>query len=303
MMTLSKVAIILATYNGAEFVAQQMASISRQLNVDWHVFVRDDGSTDETLPLVIAMMSEDRLTVIDSDGWQTGSPAGNFFAALTKINIDEFDYFCFSDQDDIWAPDKLDRAITCLKTAGADGYSSDLVAFDVSRQRAWYVRKSQAMRSLDYIFQGASAGCTYVLSNAAAALIKKKVEPLYGRFPVNKSHDWLIYAICRSHGLTWFQDSSAFIFYRQHARNAFGALPRMKGLLTRLAMARSGWYRAHVLWLRDFLSGTPDEITVFNRVSRLGWSDRVWLARRCFDFRRGRLDAILLAASIMCGAF
>ena len=298
-----KIAIILATLNGEQWIVAQLLSIKSQQHENWHVFLRDDGSSDQTIAIAKALLHPTYLTVLSAADGPTGSPAGNFFAALSQVQLENFDYISFCDQDDIWAPDKLSRAINCLIKSGAAAYSCDLIAFDNTRNTAWYLKKSQIKSSFDYLFQGASAGCTYVLTQSAASLVKKKTLPLLGAFPKARSHDWLIYAICRSYSLDWYMDHSAHIFYRQHATNAFGGLPGITGLLDRWRLARSGWYREHVLWLRQFLNDSLDERAILDQVERRGWRSRLALIRNCRSFRRNASDARKLALAIALGIF
>ena len=299
-----KIAVILATFNGATWLEEQLRSIAAQVGVSCHVFIRDDGSVDDTAGVVAAFMQScPQVTRLEPVEGATGTPAGNFLVALRHVDLAEFDYVSFADQDDIWSPGKLARAVECLEQTGAAAYSSDLIAFDNGAGRAWYLRKCGQQRRFDYLFQGASAGCTYVLSRRAAQRVLELTQRLATEDFRRHSHDWLIYAICRSHGLAWHMDRAAFIFYRQHAGNAFGALPAAGGLKARLQLARSGWYRAHVLWLRQFLAATPEETRILSAVGTLRLRDRLWLARNVGNFRREPRDRWMLLLVILSGAF
>lgn len=299
----ARVGIIMATRNGGHWLSEQLASIKSQSHHNWHLLVRDDGSTDSTIHKIKSEVPADRLTILDPDGSPSGSPAGNFFAALCLVDLSEFDFIAFADQDDVWSPGKLEHAINRLRETGAQGYSCDLIAFDNSRNRAWYIAKSQPQKELDYLFQGASAGCTYVISSNAARLVARCVQPHAQAFPNNRSHDWLIYAICRSHGLVWLTDATAHIYYRQHAQNAFGALPSAAGLIARLKLSRQHWYREHVLWLSQFIAKSPQEMRVLSAVERLSYADRVRLALNASQFRRRRRDQWLLSIALLTGSF
>ncbi len=299
-----KTAIVLATYNGETWVEEQLRSIAAQAAVEWHVFMRDDGSVDNTTEVAAAFIRKHpNVTCLEPFEGASGSPAGNFLLALRRIHLQEFDYIAFSDQDDIWSPRKLSRAIDCLERGGADAYSCDLMAFDNGRRRAWYLRKSGQQRRFDYLFQGASAGCTYVLTRRAAQLVLERTQSLGADNFRRCSHDWLIYAICRSHGLAWYMDRAAFVFYRQHRDNAYGAAPAVAGLKARLRLARSGWYRAHVMWLRQFLAATAEESRILDAVGALRSKDRLWLACNVGEFRRELHDRLLLVLAILFGGF
>lgn len=313
--SLPMVAVLLAAYNGKAWIGEQIDSILAQSDVRVKIFVSVDLSQDGTEAYVDARAKADTRIIPLPHGRHFGGAAPNFLRLLTESDLTGCIGVAFADQDDVWFPGKLARALRCLEKSGAAGYSSDLLAFDTAQRRAWYLAKSTPMRSLDYLFQGASAGCTYVLSATAASLVRAALtaagrdassQPSAGTAIAEqdrRSHDWLIYAICRSHGLGWFQDAQAAIAYRQHTANAFGAQPGWHGLWRRLVLARSGWYRAHVLWLRSFLAGSAAENEILLRVGRLSFFDRIWLAWRSSSFRRTRRDACLLAIILLLGFF
>lgn len=75
------------------------------------------------------------------------------------------------EQAEVWLQTKLHRTVSCMKTNECFGYSSDLIAFDDNNNQFYRVYKFGAARSLDYIFGGASAGCTYVLTAEVGLII------------------------------------------------------------------------------------------------------------------------------------
>jgi rhamnosyltransferase len=293
------VAVLLATYNGAAYCEAQLASILWQCRVDVHVYVRDDGSTDSTLEIILAWVARHpgRITLIDSGGISTGSANGNFFALLAAVDTTSYDYLAFADQDDVWMPDKLARAIDRLKQEGADGYSSDLIVYDVPGNAAWVLHKAGEAADLDYLFQGGSAGCTYVLTRRAAE-IAAGVMAQAPAFCPDASHDWILYAICRSRKMKWARDPAAEILYRQHGRNQYGARQGWGELVVKLRLVRSRWYRNHILWLRHVVVGCEDERQVLDAVARGSLVDRWRLIRQAARFRRGRGETMRLRAAI-----
>jgi rhamnosyltransferase len=298
----NRVAVLLATFNGIAFIEEQVRSICWQTHQEWHIFVRDDGSTDGTLEFLRSLISAEKLTIVDSALERGGSPARNFFSILKDVNLDDFDFVSFCDQDDIWAPGKLARGIECLNSTNSGGYSCNLIPFDNGAGAAWYLKKNFPEKEMDYLFQGASAGCTYILSRPYAILLQQKVSAILADPPIGFSHDWTIYALCRSFDFRWFQDAQAHIFYRQHSLNAFGAMPNYKGLFKRLTLARSGWYRSNILWLGGLLQGSAAELAVLDKVKRFGFADRWWLVSHRNALRRRSRDALLLAV-IAVGGF
>lgn len=297
-MSSPKVAVLLATHNGMPYLEEQVASIFAQLNVEITLFVSDDMSTDGTLEF-LGGVKDKQIVMLPRK--RVGSGANNFFRLICDAEIDQFLYVALSDQDDVWAPRKLDRAISQIEKYHCGGYSSDLIAFDENNHNVWYMPKSSEPKEFDYLFQGASAGCTYVLTREAALIVRNKIHPTLNSLPLNNSHDWLIYAICRSHGLGWHLDRQAHIYYRQHSRNSYGALPGYRGFIARFLLSRNGWYRQHIVWLGSFLIKSKGEMIILVAVDRLGFMDRFFLAFRVNEFRRRNIDRFLLFFAILTG--
>ncbi len=201
-------------------------------------------------------------------------------------------------------PDKLSSAVEMVRRSGASGYSSNLLAYDARHaRRCWIVKKAQPERQWDYLFQGASAGCTYVLTAEAFGAAQLALRSTPKDFRTSASHDWAIYAICRSRGLRWVQDENSHIIYRQHAANVYGAQGGLAGKITRLKMFYSGWYREHVLRLRSVIAMSPFEAKIMMAISRRRIADRLWLAMNAREFRRTRQDRLALRLAFLFGAF
>lgn len=126
---MTKTAVILATYNGAEFIESQLASIKAQTRPTDYVLVRDDRSTDETANIVNAYIVKNNLVnwqiVVNekNQGWRL-----NFRQLMTDALATDADYIFFSDHDDNWAPQKIERQLACFEQVpNADLISSDYV--------------------------------------------------------------------------------------------------------------------------------------------------------------------------------
>lgn len=294
-----RVAVLLATCNGMPYLEEQVATVNAQIGVDVTIIASDDMSEDGTWAWLKQRQS-DRLRLLPRS--KAGSPGKAFVRLLCEVELAGFDYVALSDQDDLWSPRKLDRAIAQMEEKGCGGYSSNLVAFD-EHNRFWRLDKGHEAVKFDYLFQGASAGCSYVLTHEAAMLVKEKLTPIKESMALRMSHDWLIYAICRSHGVPWRLDNTSHILYRQHKGNAYGALPGLRGLMLRLRLARNGWYRENILDLARALRNTHDERAILSAVCRLSWRDRAWLSMRANKFRRRKRDRVLLTLTIVSGLF
>lgn len=299
---MKKVAVLLASFNGGNFISEQLSSIFSQIDVDVTVFARDDGSTDQT-EVILDIYSKNYKLIRVKNSENTGGPSANFLKLISSIDISLYDFIALSDQDDIWRPEKLISAIKYMDDRKAIGYSSNLLAFNDETNNIWCVNKCSKQKLFDYIFQGASAGCTYVMKPVVIELVLCLLGKNANNFPKKYSHDWIIYAICRSHGLKWVHDNRMFIMYRQHNLNAFGALPGLKGLWSRFKMARVGWYRENIIWNTQFLIGSDDERIIFNAIKRLNAKDKLFLVFNMFKFRRKIKDAFLLSLIIIFGFF
>jgi len=288
---LERVAVLLATHNGANLLGEQLDSILAQAGVDVDVWVSDDASSDGTLAYLKARSADNERIHLMPQG-RFGSAADNFLRLIRDVPLADYGFIAFADQDDIWLPDKLRRAVDQLRTTRSEGYSSDLIAFDEISGRRWRVRKFGPARCYDYLFGGGSAGCTYVLSLRAVSAVRIAIhsQPLPGW-----SHDWLIYAICRSHGLKWSFDRAARILYRQHRTNAYGARSGVRGVVWRLSQFQNGWYRRQILNNARYLRRSTEEMGILSRVDRLRIWDRLWLAANGWRFRRKLLDALALS--------
>lgn len=97
--------ILLATYNGADYLDSQILSLLSQTHKNWKLIIHDDGSTDNTLNIIRRFQQNDERIILIDDGVQFRSAAYNFLHLL-KFSQSELIIFC--DQDDIWFENKLE---------------------------------------------------------------------------------------------------------------------------------------------------------------------------------------------------
>lgn len=303
-VALPSVGIMLATYNGERFVREQIDSILAQRGVTPTIYIRDDGSSDGTLAIIHAYAEAhpEQVVVLPAASFRFGAACGNFLSMLADLQSAPHAYFGFSDQDDIWLPEKLSRAVALLSSTGSSGYASNLTAFSEAEYCEWEITKARPQRRFDHLFQSASAGCTYVFDGRALALIASRIGTTKDVDLAGMSHDWLCYAICRSHGLSWIIDDWSGIRYRQHNENLFGAMPGFGGVLKRLRLMNGGWYRGLFLRNRSFLDAENSaEQAIFDRMARLNLRDRLWLIAHVCKFRRGLNERLALACALVTG--
>jgi rhamnosyltransferase len=239
------IAVLLAAYNGTQWLPEQLESIFNQVGVEVTVYASVDKSTDGTFEWLSELSrSNPRLKVLPY-GEVFGGAAKNFFRLLRDVDLQPFDAVAFADQDDIWLPEKLSSAHRCLATQGVDGYSSSVTAFWADGRRA-PVEKSQPQRRWDYYFEAAGPGCSYLLSALLAAAVKRCVVDSQARVDDVALHDWFCYAFARANGYRWFIDPTPSLLYRQHANNQFGVNSGSKAFQSRTGQILNGWWLGQV---------------------------------------------------------
>jgi glycosyltransferase involved in cell wall biosynthesis len=274
-----KVVVLMSTWQGERFVEEQLRSILDQLPPDGQVIVRDDGSTDGGVAR-IESLRDARVTV------ERGSNLGfaRSFFALLDAAPDDADVVMLSDQDDLWLPGKIARAVERL--APLEGrpalYCSRLQLVDETlRPLALSPAWSRPPVFSNALVENIAVGCTCAVNRAGLALARQKGDPGLLYF-----HDWWLYLVISAFGVV-IADPTPTILYRQHATNAVGAT--------------QGWRRylggVRLLGKRNWVHAMFAQIENFRRLhaDRLPPEDRR-LLDRYFDSRRPAAVARLLLA-------
>lgn len=234
-----KLCILLTTYNGEKWILEQIASILKQKKSDIAVYISIDPSNDNTEFFCHKLAKEDTRIIVLPNIGKFGGAAANFFRLLNDVDFSKFNYIAFADQDDIWYPDKLSRAIQMLTKHDCDGYSSNFTAFWPDGRKK-LIDKAQPQVEWDYLFQSPGPGCTFVLNKKLAlelqTFVRNNKEPMSSVW----LHDWFIYAFARSHNYKWYIDKYSSMLYRQHENNQVGVNTGYKAFLYRMRFVLSG---------------------------------------------------------------
>jgi rhamnosyltransferase len=297
------IAILMATYNGENWVKEQIDSILNQnIECNINIFISDDCSDDNTLQIIQNNFSNECLIkYIKYSYGRLGSASANFLFLIKEINFHGYDAIFLSDQDDIWYDSKVKSSLNSLIVSGFDCYASDLYCLDKAGRRT-LLRKSYPLKEYDYLAQGASAGCTYALSVEAVEAIKHAINPYPPIFFKETSHDWLIYAITRSNGFKWYIDPIPQLDYRLHSANAWGGLG-FKSVLKRLRFIKSGWYRENILFIFKFIKVDDKSHKIYSKLCKYTLLDRLFLSVIAFKLRRNVKEAFLLSLCFLLGVF
>jgi rhamnosyltransferase len=259
--------IILASFNGVKYIEQQIDSILSQEDVSIDLKIFDDGSSDGTVELISSLYSSKQVQIFQNET-PTGSSAKNFFQAIQQIEevcFEKYNYIAFADQDDIWLPNKLKEAGIILRTQVADLYMSNLILWQEKTNRKSIVEKAFYQKKYDYLFEGGSAGCTYVMS---LKFVLKLIDIIKTTDYFNWkffSHDWFIYFLARSNNYKVVIDNRAFILYRIHESNIHGQLNTLSvfAIKERLKLIASGWYYHHAKGFINLLPLNSIEFKIY----------------------------------------
>lgn len=215
----SRVLVLLSSYNGEKFISEQISSIFDQVGVEVHLLIRDDGSKDSTCS-VIENLADPRITLIK------GNNIGciDSFSSLIKeasFLIDQYDYFAFSDQDDVWLSDKLISGVNVLTKQRNNIapllYACNLNIVDADNN---FIRISHqadiTLRKGAFLIDSKFPGCAMIFNSSALKLYQSN-PPRGGLY-----HDHWLTLICLYFGKVIY-DSIPHINYRQHANNVLGA--------------------------------------------------------------------------------
>jgi rhamnosyltransferase len=295
-----KYAVLLATYNGAEYIKEQLESILSQEDVDITLFISDDNSTDTTVNIVKEYQERYQNIILLPVQKRMGSASQNFFRLILDVDFDSYDYISLADQDDIWYPNKLKRASLAINNKKLDGYASNVIAFWENGEQK-LIDKSNTEVAWDYMFGSAGPGCTIVLPVQIANKFKQELSKNQTIAQKIDLHDWLIYTYIRSNQLKWWVDSEASMLYRQHDNNEFGANSGLKTFFERWKKARNGWYGKQILSVAEFCNAL--HLKPVENLTSQGYLGKLKLIRHTFKLRRKKSEAIILALMLIIPGF
>jgi len=222
-----KIHILIATYNGEKYLSQQLDSIFAQSINNWHILVRDDCSTDNTVEIIeqYAQRYPGKSTLLENDGQNVG--ASQNFAKLLQHST--ADYIMFSDQDDIWLPRKIE--VTLAKMTELEGHygkekpllvHTDLKVVDdnleVIADSLWDYQLSDPKRGRELgkvLLQNVATGCSVMINRP----LRNQALPIPNEAMM---HDWWLVLVAAAFGyVDYFAEPTAL--YRQHGASEIGA--------------------------------------------------------------------------------
>lgn len=201
-----KVAILLSAYNGEKYIKEQIDSLICQTYKNIHIYIRDDGSKDNTISIIKEYKNEN-ITLIE------GKNCGyikSFFALLEKV--ENADYYAFCDQDDVWREDKIERTIEKLSKLDEDKpnlFSSNSDYYDIDLNFVEYGEINRIYNFRNSLVECISQGMTMCINKTARDMLVENT-------PKNCiSHDCYIYMLCAGLGQIVY-DKEPLVKYRRH---------------------------------------------------------------------------------------
>ncbi len=213
-MTAPVVAVLLSTYNGAAFLAEQLESLARQEGVSVLLHARDDGSNDDTCAILRSQAA--RWPNLAEISQSPNIGVTRSFMDLLRT-APEADFYAFCDQDDCWFDDKLTAATRML--AGSEQpamYSSNVMLADAALNPLGPAPANGDTRFEHLLVENIAFGCSTVLNRAARDLVLER-EPGEGAV----MHDWWCALVVSAFGRLIY-DPAPRLLYRQHGGNAVG---------------------------------------------------------------------------------
>lgn len=304
-MSEKSITILMATYNGDQYLSQQLDSILAQTYKNWRLLVRDDGSSDYTLDILKKYRQKDeRISILEDDGANLQT-IGNFFKLIQSAP--ESDYYALSDQDDYWYPKKLERAIFCLENKFDDNRIPLLYcgAKEITDENL-NIKERSVVTNPKLTWQSAlveniCTGCTCVFNQA----LRQKAILYTPQKCI--MHDWWLYLLAVGMGKAYY-DETPLIQYRQHEGNVCGDI-------------NSGWklfrYRVEQLFCKrgktyeqteEFLDVFGGQLKKKNRkiaellvLSRRSMRARIYLIHKHLVYRQTKKDNRVVKFLVLTG--
>jgi len=299
------VAILLCTYDGQKFLAEQLQSLESQFHQNWVLYVSDDGSSDQTLEILKQYQAKwPQGKMIIRKGPQQGF-CQNFLSLACNVDI-RASYFAFCDQDDVWLPEKLSVALQTIIT------NQNIYVPFVYCGRTQYVTAELKPCGISPLFvfppsfrnalvQSIAGGNTMVFNLSAKLLIEKAG-------PVDvPSHDWWTYQLISGAEGDIFYDPVPYLLYRQHdgalvgGNNSFGS--KIERVLMMLQGRFQNWNTQNINALKSvshlLVKNHQEILKIFESLRQASLRDRFRLMEICGLYRQTRRGTFSLFLAIL----
>lgn len=258
-----RVAVLMSTYNGEKYLKEQIDSILTQNgNFELDLWVRDDGSSDSTIRILNEYQEKKSLR------WYPGEnvgPGKSFIDLLYKVK--GYDYYAFSDQDDVWLPGKIQKGIDTLCGCEREALyfcNAEYVDKELKPMGGTTYKDKLPTDYFSAILNPGYLGCTMVFNYELASIIQSH------DFPQDLFiHDAFVARVCAAVGGEIKYDRNTYIMYRQHGSNVIGStIGKMDAIKRRIKMV-----------IETPRVGVSDEMQDLKRIytDKLGLEQKKWI--------------------------
>jgi len=263
-----QVAILLCTYQGEKYLAEQLNSFTAQTYPNWTLWISDDGSTDSTLSQLSAFAQQHNPGQVTVRAGPRRGFVKNFMSLICEPTL-LADYYALSDQDDIWHADKLERAVNWLRQIPEGQpalYCTRTELINDAGQRIGFSPLfSRPPAFANALMQNVAGGNTMVMNHSARELLREA-----GADVDVIAHDWWVYIVISACGGQIHYDGQPSLRYRQHGDNLIGANAGLGARLVRIRMLFQGhlklWTDQHIHAITPLLPKlTPANRRIFDR--------------------------------------
>lgn len=255
----------MSTYNGEKYIREQLESIQKQNDSNLSLLIRDDGSTDATVDLILEYQKKfPSISLIIGENlgvWKS------YFELFQEAD-GKADYYALADQDDYWLPDKIRAAVSAMEDR------RDSIPLLYAGNKTLVDERLQLIDSeIDYSFElvpsfgnalveNICTGCTCVMNQA---LLMELCTHIPDKVIM---HDWWIYLVASAIGEVIY-DKQSYILYRQHGKNVHGTIVKRKILFLHRAnelRKKRGRVYAQVDMLKKCFSLSCEQYQMVNKV-------------------------------------
>ncbi len=235
-------AILMCTYNGENFINEQLESIKNQTFGNLSLFISDDGSSDKTIEKIKSFKQKNmhrfsEFKIIEGPGCGF---AKNFLSLLKEVG-NEYDFYSFADQDDVWHVDKIESGILELEK-----YKKEIPNLFCSRtrlinqfgKRIGYSKNFKSAPKFQNALVQSIAGGNTMIFNKSSKIMLNEVKTSIDI----SSHDWLLYILISACDGNIIYSEKPKIDYRIHKTNLIGSNLGFKNFLKRsLLVFQNRW--------------------------------------------------------------
>ena len=263
-----EIAILLATYNGAWYLCQQIDSIYSQTEQGFTLYFHDDGSTDSSMEIIKQYVHKYNNIIIMEDLTKNRGAKGSFIWMLENVDSK---YYMFCDQDDIWIPNKVEITLKAIKEAEHINTKipivviTDLIVVDqnlkIKHPSMWKESKinTKLLSQFKYLsVYNIATGCTMMINESA----KQVVLPISQKVIMHDS--WIAIKVVSSGGRLICINTPT-VLYRQHTNNVVG-----------MQKVDASYFLRKLYLMRKVIADNKSQIKMINEISKTSIFIYLW---------------------------